>query len=55
MSEIKVGTTSPKTGELKYLYGFGNNFESEALPNALPKGQLMPQKSVAVCASFRPC
>jgi len=28
----------------KYLNGFGSQLESEALPNALPKGQLNPQK-----------
>ena len=27
-----------------YLTGFGNNFESEALPGALPKGRNSPQK-----------
>eukprot|EP00040_Diaphanoeca_grandis_P019798 m.104864 g.104864 ORF g.104864 m.104864 type:complete len:437 (-) comp27599_c0_seq2:175-1485(-) len=30
--------------ELKYMPGFGNDFESEALPDALPKGQNNPQK-----------
>lgn len=29
---------------LSYLPGFGNDFCSEALPNALPKGQNNPQK-----------
>ncbi|XP_065175363.1 homogentisate 1,2-dioxygenase-like [Sycon ciliatum] len=29
---------------LKYLAGFGNEFQSEALPNALPEGQNNPQK-----------
>lgn len=28
----------------KYLNGFGNQFSSEALPNALPKGQNSPQQ-----------
>lgn len=43
-STIKEGTSSAKTGELKYLNGFGNQLESEALEGALPKGQFMPQK-----------
>jgi len=30
--------------DLKYMTGFGNEFESEALPDALPKGQNNPQK-----------
>jgi hypothetical protein len=29
---------------LSYLPGFGNGFCSEALPDALPKGQNNPQK-----------
>lgn len=29
---------------LKYMTGFGNEFESEALPDALPIGQFSPQK-----------
>ena len=31
-------------GSLDYLTGFGNEFESEALPGALPIGQFSPQK-----------
>lgn len=31
-------------GALEYLPGFGGHFCSEALPNALPKGQNNPQK-----------
>ncbi|RDD42290.1 Homogentisate 1,2-dioxygenase [Trichoplax sp. H2] len=30
--------------EMEYLSGFGNEFSSEALPDALPKGQNSPQK-----------
>lgn len=30
---------------LKYMSGFGNHFESEALPNSLPVGQNSPQKA----------
>ncbi|MCA0343507.1 MAG: homogentisate 1,2-dioxygenase, partial [Proteobacteria bacterium] len=29
---------------LKYMPGFGNDFETEALPGALPQGQNSPQK-----------
>jgi homogentisate 1,2-dioxygenase len=32
------------TTELRYHSGFGNEFQSEALPGALPKGQNSPQK-----------
>jgi homogentisate 1,2-dioxygenase len=32
------------TSELKYMTGFGNEFETEALPGALPIGQFSPQK-----------
>ena len=28
----------------RYLHGFGNEFESEALPGALPMGQNSPQR-----------
>ena len=31
-------------GSLQYLNGFGNEHETEALPNALPIGQFSPQK-----------
>jgi homogentisate 1,2-dioxygenase len=30
--------------EYNMMSGFGNDFETEALPNALPKGQNSPQK-----------
>ncbi|MBY0358036.1 MAG: homogentisate 1,2-dioxygenase [Candidatus Obscuribacterales bacterium] len=33
------------TEELKYLSGFGNNFQSEAVPGALPQGQNSPQQA----------
>ena len=29
---------------LKYMPGFGNDFETESLPGALPQGQNSPQK-----------
>jgi len=32
------------TDALRYLTGFGNEFESEALPGALPQGQNSPQR-----------
>lgn len=32
------------TIELEYMHGFGNEFETEALPGALPVGQFSPQK-----------
>jgi len=32
------------TSELEYMTGFGNEFETEALPGALPIGQFSPQK-----------
>eukprot|EP00298_Acanthocystis_sp_HF-20_P002373 c12793_g2_i2.p1 GENE.c12793_g2_i2~~c12793_g2_i2.p1 ORF type:complete len:483 (+),score=212.90 c12793_g2_i2:71-1450(+) len=32
------------TEELKYLWGFGGYFQSEALPNAVPVGQRNPQR-----------
>lgn len=32
------------SNELNYLHGFGNEFESEALPDALPQGRFNPQK-----------
>ena len=31
-------------GELAYMPGFGNDFETEALPGALPQGQNSPQR-----------
>ncbi|HEX2942769.1 MAG TPA: homogentisate 1,2-dioxygenase, partial [Rhodopila sp.] len=31
-------------GAVRYLSGFGNGFESEALPGALPVGRNSPQK-----------
>ena len=33
-----------KQDTLHYMTGFGNEFETEALPGALPKGQFSPQK-----------
>ncbi len=35
---------SESTNSLKYMPGFGNDFETESLPGALPQGQNSPQK-----------
>jgi len=49
-TSVSAEDGNPKRGkvaggdELKYMSGFGNEFESEALPGALPKGQNNPQK-----------
>ncbi|PKP92602.1 MAG: homogentisate 1,2-dioxygenase [Alphaproteobacteria bacterium HGW-Alphaproteobacteria-16] len=37
-------TTGATALSLDYMSGFGNDFESEALPGALPQGQNSPQK-----------
>ena len=41
-------TTKPDTQvdqtQLRYMSGWGNDFETEALPNALPQGMNSPQK-----------
>ncbi len=48
-ASVPLGTTRGSTGgtltESRYTYqsGFGNEFASEALPNALPQGQNSPQ------------
>jgi hypothetical protein len=34
----------PLSNELQYMPGFGNDFETEALPGALPQGMNSPQK-----------
>ena len=36
--------TAPASNDLVYMSGFGNDFETEALPGALPQGQNSPQK-----------
>lgn len=33
-----------KDTSISYLHGFGNHFQSEALPNSLPRGQNSPQR-----------
>ena len=46
MGSFKKNTVSTKTTSesLSYMSGFGNDFETEALPSALPQGQNSPQK-----------
>lgn len=39
-----VPTDDRGGGTLKYMSGFGNSFETEALPGALPIGRNSPQK-----------
>ena len=40
---VRAGSTT-KTDTIEYLSGFGNGFETEALPGALPIGRNSPQK-----------
>src|SRR6185437_167292 len=44
MNVISQGAVQAETTELAYLSGFGNGFETEALPGALPVGRNSPQK-----------
>lgn len=44
VSEPAKEKTRPAASALNYLSGFGNHFESEAIPGALPKGQNSPQQ-----------
>ena len=39
-----IGASSPSAGNRGYLSGFGNSFETEALPGALPVGRNSPQR-----------
>ncbi|MCA3633835.1 MAG: homogentisate 1,2-dioxygenase [Methylobacterium sp.] len=39
-----AGARTTVEGSLAYMSGFGNSFETEALPNALPVGRNSPQK-----------
>ena len=41
---VSTRTTSESSVNLSYMSGFGNDFETEALPGALPQGQNSPQK-----------
>jgi homogentisate 1,2-dioxygenase len=38
------GTRKSESGKASYMSGFGNSFETEALPGALPVGRNSPQK-----------
>ncbi|GFE64385.1 homogentisate 1,2-dioxygenase [Litoreibacter roseus] len=40
----KLSAVSARAGTDRYMPGFGNDFETEALPDALPQGQNSPQK-----------
>ena len=42
-NQLPQAATSVETN-LSYMPGFGNNFETEALPGALPQGMNSPQK-----------
>ncbi len=39
-----MSSTRPADEQLRYMPGFGNDFETEALPDALPQGMNSPQK-----------
>ena len=41
---IRAATTNGTAANAGYMPGFGNDFETEALPGALPQGQNSPQK-----------
>jgi len=43
-TRVGVGAKTTLQGGLAYMSGFGNSFETEALPNALPVGRNSPQK-----------
>ena len=44
MNVISQRAVQAGVAELDYLSGFGNGFETEALPGALPIGRNSPQK-----------
>jgi homogentisate 1,2-dioxygenase len=43
-TKVGVGAKTTLQGGLAYMSGFGNSFETEALPDALPVGRNSPQK-----------
>lgn len=43
-TQVGAGAKTTLQGGLAYMSGFGNSFETEALPNALPVGRNSPQK-----------
>ena len=42
--ETTIGLSAPSATTRGYLSGFGNTFETEALPGALPVGRNSPQR-----------
>jgi homogentisate 1,2-dioxygenase len=42
-----------RAAELTYLSGFGNGFETEALPGALPVGRNSPKKCAGISGERR--
>lgn len=44
MTHVQPAVAVGQTGPVSYLSGFGNGFETEALPGALPIGRNSPQK-----------
>ena len=43
-SELKLDVVDDNSQSLRYMSGFGNDFQTEALPGALPQGMNSPQK-----------
>ena len=43
-TETTTGAGAATANSLGYMPGFGNDFETESLPGALPQGQNSPQK-----------
>src|ERR1700744_4880138 len=41
---LPASALSPENATYEYMPGFGNDFETEALPGALPQGQNSPQR-----------
>lgn len=44
MTQVNPALAVGQSGDVAYLSGFGNGFETEALPGALPVGRNSPQK-----------
>ena len=46
LDQVQKNASAPAVagGDLAYIPGFGNDFETETLPGALPQGQNSPQK-----------
>lgn len=43
-TKAKAVSPVPRQDAIRYMSGFGNDFETESLPGALPQGQNSPQK-----------